>query len=293
MAETGEKKARSGTSRSARRTNGSERVRDRSTSREGRRLERLCDDLRHQVEDADRAKRELLSVVSHDLRNPLSVILVSAKLLGRSIPSDAPGRKQLDSIGRAAEEINHLIQDLLDANIIEGGALEVSCEPQEMAEVVGRAMDVARPLCAQKQIQLRGELPPQLPPVLGDADRLVQVVAAFVANAVKFTPKGGEITVRAAAQNGELVVSVTDTGPGIPADHRPLLFGRRSHAMRPLGQGIGLAMFVAKGIIDAHGGRTWVESELGRGATFHLGVPIAPAGHGGDTPHPGSNGRAH
>ena len=290
MAATGEKKARSGTSgtsRIARRTNGADRVRERSTSREGRRLERLCEEQRQQLEDADRSKRELLSVVSHDLRNPLSVILVSTKLLGRSIPADAPGRKQLDSIGRAAEEINHLIQDLLDANIIEGGALEVSCEPQEMAEVVDRALDAVRPICAQKQIQLRGDVAQHLPTVLGDTDRLVQVIAALVTNAVKFTPKGGEIAVRADGRDGELVVSVTDSGPGIPADHRPLLFGRRSHAMRPLGQGIGLGMFVAKGIIDAHGGRTWVDSEIGRGSTFHFALPVAAG------PAPSANGRAH
>src|SRR5262245_23135238 len=109
MAEAGEKKSRSGAARVARRANGAERT-PRGVGGTGRH-EAVVGELRQQLDDAERAKRELLSVVSHDLRNPLSVILVSAKLLARAVPPDVPARKQLDSIGRAAEEINHLIQD--------------------------------------------------------------------------------------------------------------------------------------------------------------------------------------
>jgi signal transduction histidine kinase len=275
MAETGQKKARAG-AHIARRANGSDRsARDRAAVRDDRKFERLCGELREQLEEAGRSKRELLSVVSHDLRNPLSVILVSTKLLGRAIPADAAGRKQLDSIGRAADEINHLIQDLLDAQTIEGGALEVSSDLQEVGELVERAIDSLRPVCAQKHIQLRSELAPDLPAVLGEAERIQHVVCALVTNAVKFTPKGGDIRVRASSQDGEVRVSVTDSGPGISAEQRPFLFTRRAHSMRPLGQGVGLALFVAKGIVDAHGGRTWVDSEPGRGSTFHFSLPHA------------------
>jgi signal transduction histidine kinase len=253
--------------------------REAAAMRECRKLEQLCLDLRDEADAADRSRRETLSIVSHDVRNPLSVILVSTKLLSRSIPQESNARKQLDAIGRAAEEINHLIQELLDASHIEAGALAVGQEPVELEPVVKRAIDQTRPLATQKSLRLEAELPETLPSVVGDAERLVQAISSLITNAVKFTPKAGSIVVRADAINGDVRISVIDTGPGIADEVRPHVFTRRptegQGAVRSLGQGTGLSVFVAKGIVEAHGGRIWVESKPGHGSTFLFSLPVA------------------
>jgi len=280
MVATRQKKELSKPSRIARRPQSrSERSttrREAATQRELRRLEKLCVDLREEVESAERSRRETLSIVSHDVRNPLSVILVSAKLLARSIPSESNGRRQLDAIARAADEINHLVQELLDASSIESGGLTVGQEALEIEPLVTKAIQQAQPLAAQKSLRLEAHLADDLPPVLGDSDRIVQVIASLIINAVKFTPKAGSISVRADAVDGEARLSVTDSGPGIPDELRPLVFSRHVHAaVRPLGQGTGLSAFVAKGIVEAHGGRIWVESKVGEGSTFRFSLPVA------------------
>jgi len=219
----------------------------------------------------------MLSVVSHDLRNPLSVILVSARLLSRTLRDDPGAMRQLDAVTRAADEINRMIQDLVDAQHIERGSFEVAREAQRIDDVIHRALTAAEPLCARKEVELRRELESELPSLLGDGERLVQCVSALLDNAIKFTPKGGHITVRVRRGEGELHLSVTDDGPGVPPEQQPRIFSRESHQVRPVQQGVGLSMFVAKGVVEAHGGRVWAESAVGSGCTFHAVLPYGEA----------------
>lgn len=257
--------------------------------REVKRLERLVESLRGRVEELEASQKELLAVVSHDLRNPLSVILVSSRLLLRSLTDLAP-RRQVDAIMRGADEINLLVQDLVDAMSIENGSLSVGCEPQEVEPIVDKALQALKPLAAQKPLELRSLVAPGLPRILGDKERLHQVLANLVGNAVKFTPRGGLVTVTAELAPGEgsagagdrvARFAVSDNGPGIPLEQREHLFARSANgaasgasgSRRSMSQASGLGVFVAKGIVEAHGGRMWMESEVGRGSTFYFTVP--------------------
>jgi signal transduction histidine kinase len=239
----------------------------------GSSLAAQCDELRAQLDRADRAKREMLSVVSHDVRNPLSVILVTARLLARSLSADPAVARQLDAVTRAGEEINRLIQELVDAHQIERGSFEVVREAQRIDDVVERALAAAEPMCVRKQVELRRELESELPSLLGDSEKLVQCLGALLDNALKFTPKGGHITVRVTRGDGELHLSVSDDGPGVSPEQQARIFARESHQVRPVQQGVGLSMYVAKGVIEAHGGRIWAESTPGQGCTVHAVLP--------------------
>ena len=198
----------------------------------------------------------------------------------RSVP-DAhaekyPSRRGLNDNPTAEERLRAYIESLLHRVFDTGRpGWHTKIIAREMVEPT-RALDSLEPTCASKQVELVSELAPDLPHVLGDPERVTQIISALVANAAKFTPKGGRIVVKAEADGEDMHFSVTDTGPGIPVENQPLLFGRRSHGMRPLGQGVGLALFVAKGVVEAHGGRIWADSRPG-GATFHFTLPLATA----------------
>lgn len=227
------------------------------------------------AEIAERAHRETVSTISHDLRNPLSVILVSSRMLLRSLDPGAPGRRQLDAIIRAADEINQLTQDLVDASSIERGALRVGHEAQEIEPIVDRAIEIVGYMAVAKPVELTRELGRGLPTIAGDQERLAQVLGTLLANAVRFTPKGGRITVGAEPWGAGARFSITDTGPGVPPDQRVVFFSRFAATRQPAGQLVGLGPFVAKGIVEAHGGAIWVESAPGEGTTVFFTIPAA------------------
>jgi PAS domain S-box-containing protein len=224
---------------------------------------------------ATRARDEILGVVSHDLRNPLSAIAMCARTLRESPPERAADRQELvDAIGESTEWMNRLIQDLLDVAMIEAGRLSIHRQPEEVAPLVQKAVAMFEAPARERSIALRVDLPADLPPVSADAERLLQVLANLVGNAVKFTGPGGEITVSARAHGEEVRVAVTDTGPGIPEQDLSHLFELYWHAQRTArkrGSGYGLA--IAKGIVEAHGGRIGVESTVGAGSTFSFTIP--------------------
>jgi signal transduction histidine kinase len=236
------------------------------------RLEELCRALEVRAEVAERSHRETVSTISHDLRNPLSVILVSSRMLLRSLGPDAPGRRQLDAIVRAADEINQLAQDLIDAASIERGSLRVGHDAQEIAPIVDRALDAVSYAAAARPLALERELPKELLQVVGDPERLIQTLAGLLTNAIRFTPKGGKITVRAERCGADARFSITDTGSGVPEEQRDQLFARFPAARRQL---VGLGPFVAKGIVEAHGGAIWADSAPGQGTTVYFTIPAA------------------
>jgi PAS domain S-box-containing protein len=230
------------------------------------------------LERALAVRDDVLRIVAHDLRNPLSTITLQAAALERQGPE--PERRDQKSrlvIIRSAKRMNSLIQDLLDAVLVEAGELKVERERFSAADLAREAVESQALLASAAGLELRLELGGDIPPVCGDRKRLMQVFDNLLANAIKFTPKGGRITVTAAvADGGSLRFAVADTGQGITPENMPHVFDRFWQAAtreRRLGAGLGLP--ITKGIVEAHGGRIWLESAIGRGSTFFFTIPAA------------------
>ena len=231
-----------------------------------------------QAQEATRLRDEVLAVVAHDLRNPLSTITMGSSLLledAAADPSRAEQRQRLSIIHRSAERMNRLIQDLLDVARIESGGVRLDRRPEAVPPLLGEALAMLEPLAAAQGIRVECEGGDDCPPVWVDTTRFLQVISNLVGNAIKFTPQGGRILLDVQPQEREVRFSVADTGPGIPPEQIPHIFGRFWQAHRADPRGIGLGLSIAKGIVDAHGGRIWVESVFGEGSTFHFTVPEA------------------
>jgi len=227
------------------------------------------------LQEAVRARDEVLAVVSHDLRNPIGTIAAAVELLSDvSLPQDRQG-EHLEIIGRAAHRANRLIQDLLDVATIEAGRLSVrtkSVDIVELVEEVGSQMQLGADL---EGVELSVNVPADLPAVEADRDRIHQVLSNLIGNGLKFTPSGGQVTVAAEQVPGGVSVTVSDTGPGIEAEMKEHLFDRfwRGHGTNLRGAGLGLA--IVKGILEAHGTEIDVETEVGRGSAFSFTLPTA------------------
>ncbi|XYI02268.1 ATP-binding protein [Sorangium sp. So ce1128] len=236
--------------------------------------------LYQQAQRAIRTRSDLLAVVSHDLRNPLSTIVVASALLMRTLPAGelgAQNRKKAEIIRVAAQQMLRLIGDLLDVAALEAGRLSTAIARQAAAALVHDAVAMQQTLAAQKHAVLEGELPGGGSfEVLCDRERVLQVLANLIGNAIKFTEEGGTITVRAELRSNEALFAVADTGPGIPPDHLPYVFDEFWQAAETARLGTGLGLTIAKGLVETHGGRIWAESRLGVGTTFFFTLPLAP-----------------
>lgn len=226
---------------------------------------------------ASRARDEVLGVVSHDLRNPLSAIAMCARVMLENPPADERARRELlGAIYQSTGLANRMIQDLLDVANIEAGKLSVEQRPELVEDLLAHATPMFESMTSERGLRLRIETPGSLPPVAADEGRILQVLGNLVGNAAKFTETGGEVVVRAEPQGDHVLVSVSDSGSGIPADQHELIFQRYWHdrrSSRRRGSGLGLA--ISRGIIEAHGGRIWVESDVGRGSTFYFTLPVS------------------
>jgi PAS domain S-box-containing protein len=220
------------------------------------------------------ARDEVLAVVSHDLRNPLSSIAICARTLREDVPSGSEQSTMLGAIAEATDWMSRLIHDLLDASSLEAGRLSIVSKPESVSEIVASAVGMRAGEAAAKSLTLETEVPDALPPVNVDAGRVGQVIGNLLGNAVKFTDRGGRIVVRARVAAPFVEISVSDTGPGIPRDEQPRVFDRFWQSRRTTGRGTGLGLAIARGIVEAHGGRIWLESEPGRGSTFSFTLPI-------------------
>jgi signal transduction histidine kinase len=236
-----------------------------------------------EAQDSVRAREDLLAIVSHDLRNPLGVVLASsALLLKSSLPPEPPGkegraRRQVEAIERAGNRMNRLIRDLLDFAAIQAGHLSVSSHPREVGMLVREIVEALEPLAATKSIRLvDGGAEESGLQISCDHDRVIQLFSNVVGNAVKFTPEGGTVTLRAEPDGAMVRFAVADTGPGISTEELPYVFDRYYQARRRNRDGIGLGLSIARGIVEAHGGRIWVESPTaptGGGSTFFFTLP--------------------
>jgi signal transduction histidine kinase len=225
---------------------------------------------------AVQARDELIAVVSHDLRSPLSAILMTAETISRSAPAGdaerSPSHVGAERIRRLATHMKALIDDLLDLAVIEAKRFALHLQAVDSRALIEEALMAASPLAEAKRITLAVELidPPGLE---ADPQRILRVLSNLLGNAIRFTPEAGTITVRAERRGDELSITVADTGPGIAADQLPHIFERYWKA-RPASQvGAGLGLHIAKGIVEAHGGRIWAESSAG-GARLSFTLPL-------------------
>jgi PAS domain S-box-containing protein len=228
---------------------------------------------------ATQARDEVLGVVSHDLRNPLSAIAMCARVLLTSPPPDEAGRQELlTAIYDATEWMHRLIQDLLDVAHVESGKLTIERRPTSVQTLVEQAATMFQGAAAERGIAFESSADAAAPYVDVDDVRIVQVLSNLLGNAVKFTREGGHIDLIARGDGDAVRFTVSDTGAGIPAENLPHVF-RRYWTARGTTQksGSGLGLAIAEGIVRAHGGRIWVESEVGKGTSVHFTVPATPA----------------
>jgi signal transduction histidine kinase len=232
--------------------------------------------LYHEAQRATRMREEVLGVVSHDLRTPLSVISMHTGAL-EELGTGAPAvvRDAATGIRASIDWLQRMIRDLLDVASIDAGRMRLERRTRDPLLILMKAVDMLEPLAADAGLALRWEMPEHLPAVVVDEDRVLQVIANLVGNAIKFTHAGGCVTIRASSSDDSVRISVSDTGPGIAPASLARIFDRfwqDRGAANVRGTGLGLA--IAKGLVEAHGGRLWVESVLGQGSTFHMTLPL-------------------
>ena len=238
------------------------------------------------LKELDRLKDEFLSTVTHELRTPLTSIRALTEILFDDPDIELEQRQEfLGLVIKESERLTRLINQVLDMAKIEAGEIDWQVQPMDLGAAVEQAAAATAQLFHERGIALDVAIPPDLPPVRGDYDRLVQVAVNLLSNAAKFTPAGGRVALTvglvAGPSGGEARVSVTDNGPGIAPEHQAIVFERFRQVgdtMTDKPQGTGLGLAISKRIVEHLGGRIWVESEPGAGATFCFTVPVAEVG---------------
>jgi PAS domain S-box-containing protein len=225
-----------------------------------------------EAQAAVRARDEILSVVTHDLRNPLGVILGGAATLLELQPTPVQQRV-VELISRNARRMDRMVDDLLEVTRMERGRLTLELRDYPTEALVGEAAAMMQPLADAQGVLLETAISDPLRPVRADAGRVIQVLSNLVGNAIKFTPAGGSVRVECVSIGEEACFMVTDTGPGISPDQIPHLFSAFWQADSADRRGLGLGLSIARGIVEAHDGRIWVESQVGVGSTFFFTLP--------------------
>jgi two-component system, OmpR family, phosphate regulon sensor histidine kinase PhoR len=230
------------------------------------------------LKELDRLKDEFLSIAAHELRTPMTAMKGYAQLLqrwAREMPDAQRWVRPLQTIDQQVNRMTDLVERLLDVSRIQLGRMEVILQPVDLVRIIEEAAMEAQISTDNHQIEVMASLPE----LQGswDATRLQQVISNLLSNAIRYSPGGGRIEVQVTRDQTKAVVSVKDEGPGISPEAIPHLFERNyraDEATRTHRGGMGLGLYVAKGIIDAHGGQIWVESEIGRGSTFYFALPM-------------------
>jgi PAS domain S-box-containing protein len=225
---------------------------------------------------AIRAREDVAAIVSHDLRNPLQAIRLYCEHM-LSAPDLKPAQMQqhVEAVLRGVRSMDRLISDLLDMSRIEAGQLRIEESDNEAAALVFEAVNLVRPLAEHKGIALDVFIDPRSEEIYCDRERMLQVLSNLLGNAIKFTDSGGSISVAVATDEAWTTLAVRDTGEGIPPEHLPHLFDRYWRASQTSNKGVGLGLFIAKAIVDAHEGEISVESQLGIGTAVTVRLPRA------------------
>ncbi len=227
----------------------------------------------------ERVRRDFVANVSHEFKTPLTAIQGFAETLLAGALDDLENRRRfVEIIGDHARRLARLTDDLLKLSLIEAGKLELEFQPVAVGELIRTCVETTRLRAEQKQQSLQVECPADLPSARGDVRRLQEALQNLLDNAVQYTPPGGRITVQARASEGAVVITVSDTGIGIPQADQARIFERFYRVdvarSREVG-GTGLGLSIARHIVEAHGGRIWVESTVGQGSDFHFSLPVA------------------
>jgi signal transduction histidine kinase len=223
---------------------------------------------------AIRARDEVLGIVAHDLRNPLNAIVLHAQTLTRRSQPERRNQTATLGIRRAAKRMNALIQDLLEVARLEGGQkLSITREPLRTDSVLAEAVERQEAALSEHRRNIVVEAHSAPAVVDADRERLLQILDNLLGNAIKFSRE--HITLTASVANGEALFSVSDDGRGVRAEDVPRLFDRFWQASRKDGRGAGLGLWIVKQIVEAHGGRLWVESEVDHGTTFYFTLSLA------------------
>ena len=240
-------------------------------------LAQVFNQMAEQLEHTEQMRIQLLGDVSHELRTPLTAIKGSMEAL---IDGVLPAEKEtFEQIEQEADRLHRLVNDLQELSRVEAGAFQLDRQPIEIETLVQAAIQRIAGQFQQKQIALTASLPPNIPVIQGDPDRLLQVLINLLSNACQHTPAGGQVYVQIVLQNSELVVSIRDSGAGIAPEHIPHLFTRfyrvDKSRSRQSGGGSGIGLTIVKYLVEAHGGKIWAESEgVGKGSTFAFTLPV-------------------
>ena len=242
----------------------------------------LENDLARQVQreqQAVRARDELVAVVSHDLRNPMTIISMLCGMMQKAFSSDGTHSSRrissaIDTMQQASSRMNVLLEDLLDTSKIEAGRYTIAQQPLDVSQIFEEAYSLLAPLATDKSVELTFHAEPDLK-ISADPERLFQVLSNLIGNAIKFTPAQGKIGVVAMSDGQQIVFSVRDSGRGISPEHLPHIFERYWTAKEHNATGTGLGLYISQGIIKAHGGQLLAESKLGEGSEFRFTVPKA------------------
>jgi signal transduction histidine kinase len=237
--------------------------------------------MRAEAEGASRMKDEFLATLSHELRSPLQPLLNWAYLLRSPNLDPASAERALDAIERSTKTLGQLIEDLLDVSRIVTGKLRLQARPVRLPGVIRAAMEAVEAAAIAKSVMLEARIDSDLPVVLGDPDRLQQVLWNLLSNGIKFTPRGGRVGISLTGRSSEVLITVTDTGVGIKREFLPHVFERFRQAESSTNRthgGLGLGLAIVRHLIELHGGAVSVHSEgEGRGATFTVRLPVAEA----------------
>jgi signal transduction histidine kinase len=226
---------------------------------------------REKAETLAAARADVLGIVAHDLRNPLSRVSSGASLLLEQDPPPEQ-RKMLEITQRAVRQMNRLIGDLLDVTQLRAGRLRLDIRDIDVNVLLSDAIEAFRPAASEKQIELTADATAGYR-IRADPGRLQQVIGNLLANAIKFTPRGGKVALSVKTAAGQTVFAINDNGPGMTPDEIDHLFERFWQARDVDSRGIGLGLAISKGIVEAHGGRIWAKSEPGKGSTFSFSIP--------------------
>jgi signal transduction histidine kinase len=242
-------------------------------------LERKVAERTQALEVASKHKSDFLANMSHELRTPLNAIVGFSQVLKQKLfgPVNKKQDEYLDDILSSADHLLALINDILDLSKVEAGQVELETGMFSLREALQRGVVMVRERASKNGVRLELILAPDVDLVQGDERRIRQVVFNLLSNAVKFTPQGGHVDVSAARVDGEVLVSVKDTGPGISQEDQARIFeefqqAKATNGERPEGTGLGLAL--SKSLVELHGGRIWVESQPGEGSTFTFTLPV-------------------
>ncbi|WP_437275835.1 HAMP domain-containing sensor histidine kinase [Sorangium sp. So ce375] len=244
------------------------------------RIERASRERAEDTAAAERSTAQIrehtLAMVAHDLRDPLAVIDLNAGLIARASTAGAAVEisRRAAVVHRTVQRMNRLLRSLLDTALIDSGGIALDLAPESAAMLLAEVVETHADEAEAKRIQMRSEVQVGLPPMLCDRDRILQVLTNLTVNALKFTPPGGTITLRAGVSGRFVRLSVIDTGLGIDADKLARIFERYFGDRRKQGGGLGLGLFIAKAIVESHHGTFEVESSVGEGSSFAFTVPI-------------------